>query len=157
MHKRCFTATSQRLIKGGFAASAALQQGDVLLAGHRTGVVGVDNVNTGACVTRQGEQVNALAVQQPESDGAMAKAVHAAGLAVGPDLEAGLSKHSVQVEAQNRQGVAAVAQVRQEEVVVRRAPTFGALVFEDLLVNPHRRIQRDDRLAMAFGLWQVHP
>jgi len=71
-------ATPQRSTWGSFAASAALQQGDVLFAGHRAGVVGVDDVNTGACVTRQCEQINALAAQKPESDGAVAKAVRAA-------------------------------------------------------------------------------
>ena len=82
MHKRCVKATPQRSTGCSFAAPAALQQGDVLLAGHRAGVVGVNDVNTGACVTRQCEQVNALPVQQPESDGAVAKAVRATGLAV---------------------------------------------------------------------------
>jgi hypothetical protein len=48
--------------------ASALQQGDVLLASHRAGVMRVDHFYAGACIAREGQQVNALAVQQPESN-----------------------------------------------------------------------------------------
>ena len=99
VHRRCVFATLQRSTGRRFTAATALEEGDVLLTGHRAGVISVYDVNTGTCVTRQCEQVNALALKQPESDGAVAKAVHAARLAVGPNLEAGLGEYPVQVEA----------------------------------------------------------
>ena len=66
----CAMTTAAGLRGARFAAAAALKQCDVLLAGHRAGVVGIDYVNTGTCVARQCEQVNPLPVQEPESDGA---------------------------------------------------------------------------------------
>jgi hypothetical protein len=47
----------------GIARAATLLKSDVLLASDGAGVVGVDHFHGGARITRQGEQVNALAIK----------------------------------------------------------------------------------------------
>jgi hypothetical protein len=65
-----------------------LQQPNVLLTAQRAGVVFVDHLHTGAGVACQGQQVYALAIEQPKSDGRMPEAVEDARLAMGAQLEA---------------------------------------------------------------------
>ena len=70
---------------------SALQHRDILLTRHRTCVMRIDHLYAGTCIAGQGDQINALPVQQTKSDSAMAKAIKAARLAVGPGFEAGLA------------------------------------------------------------------
>ena len=84
----------------------------------------------------------------------MAKAVHAARLAVGAFFEFGHAQHPVEVKTQHRQHVMAVAQLGHEQVVVGLGQVAPGVVFDDLLVNAHRRVERHDGFAVAFGLGQ---
>ena len=59
-----------------------LEHANVLLTGHGAGVMGVDHLHTGARVTRQGDQVYSLPIQQPKGNRAMPEAVKASRLAV---------------------------------------------------------------------------
>ena len=67
----------------------------------------------------------------------MAKAVHAARLAMGAFFEFGHAQHPVEVKTQHRQHVMAVAQLGHEQVVVGLGQVAPGVVFDDLLVNAH--------------------
>ena len=69
-------------VPGFFLRPSALQHADIHLASQGGGVKFFDHVHRSAGVARQGEHVDALAVEQSECDGGMAQAIKRERLAM---------------------------------------------------------------------------
>lgn len=104
----------------------------------------VDDLHAGPGISSQRQQIDALPVQQAESDGRVPQAVHRAWLPVRIEFVARHIQHPVEHDRQHIQGVVAVFQFGQKEVIVRVGLVAGPLVLNDLSVNAHRRKQCDD-------------